>query len=52
MFTQSISAKPLQAPKNRRLSPLFANFCKNLCCFIAGDLKAFFFYFFALIFFH
>jgi hypothetical protein len=44
MFTHSISAKPQQWPKNRRLSPLLTtNFeKKNLCRLIAGDLKAFF----------
>jgi hypothetical protein len=52
MFTHSILAKLQQRPKNRRLSPLLTkNFGKKNCCrFIAGDLKAFLF-FFALIFF-
>jgi hypothetical protein len=41
LFTHSISAKPQQWPKNRRLSPLLTNFSKNRCHFIAGDLKTF-----------
>jgi hypothetical protein len=44
-FTHSISAKPQQRPKNRRLSPLLTNLVKNCCRFITGDLKAFFYIF-------
>ncbi len=46
MFNQSISAKPQQRPKNRRLLPLLTNLVNNHCQFIAGDLKAFSFQFF------
>jgi hypothetical protein len=36
MLTHSISAKPQQRPKNRRLLPLLTNFG---CRFIAGDFS-------------
>jgi hypothetical protein len=51
MFTHSISAKPQQWPKNRRLSPLLANFGKKLLPLHRRQFKSLFFYFFALIFF-
>jgi hypothetical protein len=39
------SAKPKHRPKNRRLSPLSTNFCKNRRRLIVGDLKAVFQFF-------
>ncbi len=45
MFTHSISAKPQQRPKNRRLSPLLTNFGKKSLPYIADDLKAFHLFF-------
>jgi hypothetical protein len=41
MFQQSLSSG-----QNCRLLPLMTNFGKNHCRFIAGDLKAFFLFFF------
>jgi hypothetical protein len=49
MFTQSISAKPLQGPKNRRLSPLSTHFV-NLSRLHRGRFKTLFSISFALIF--
>jgi hypothetical protein len=51
MFTHSISAKPQQQSKNRRLLPLLTNFGKKLLPLHRKPFKSLFFYFFALIFF-
>jgi hypothetical protein len=51
MFTHSISAKPQQRPKNRRLSPLLTNFGKKSLPLHCRQFKSLFFNFFALIFF-
>jgi hypothetical protein len=51
MFTHSISAKTPQRPKNRRLSPLLANFGKIVAASSQAILNKPFFYFIALIFF-
>jgi hypothetical protein len=45
MFIHSISAKPQQRPKNRRLLLLLKILVKNRCRYIAGDLKAFYLFF-------
>ncbi len=47
----SMSAKPQQWPKNRRLSPLVTNFGKKLLPLHRRRFKSLFVYFFALIFF-
>jgi hypothetical protein len=51
MFSHSISAKPLQRPKNRQLSPLLTNFGKKLLPLHRRRFKGLFYIFFALIFF-
>jgi hypothetical protein len=51
MFTQSMSAKPQQRPKNRRLSPLVPNFGKKSLPLHHMRFKSLFIHFFALIFF-
>jgi hypothetical protein len=51
MFTHSITAKPQQRPKNRRLLPLLTNFGKQLMQLHCRRFKSLFFYLFALIFF-
>jgi hypothetical protein len=51
MFTHSISAKPQQQPKNRRLSPSLTNFGKESLLLHRRQFKSLFFYFYALIFF-
>jgi hypothetical protein len=51
MFTPSISAKPQQRAKNRRLLPLLTNFGKKLLLLHRRQFDSLFFYFFPLIFF-
>jgi hypothetical protein len=51
MFTHSISAKPQQRPKNRRLSPLLTNFGKKSLPLYGRGFKSLLSIFFALIFF-
>ena len=50
MFSQSVSAKPQQRPKKRRLSPLLTNFGKKSLPLHRRRFKSLI-YFFALIFF-
>jgi hypothetical protein len=51
MFTHSISAKPEQQPKNRRLSPLLTNFGKKWLLLYRRGFESLLSIFFALIFF-
>jgi hypothetical protein len=51
MFTHSISAKPQQRSKNRRLLPLLTNFGKKSLLLYRRGFKSLLSVFFALIFF-
>jgi hypothetical protein len=50
-FIHSISAKPQQQPKNRRLSPLMTNSWQKIVAASSQAVSKSFLYFFALIFF-